>query len=206
MADARENGPFGWAAASRARPGETATGDLVVVRTVPGGTFVGALDGAGHGEPAARAAATARDELHDLAGPDLAAIVMRCHEVLRSTRGVAMMLAFLSATAGTLTWLGVGNVVGTLVSADGLGPRRQAWLATLGGVAGHALPPLVPGRLTLSHGDVLVLATDGVSAAFADALELSGLPQDIANRIVERHWTGTDDAVALVVRHLGAAT
>jgi len=81
-----------------------------------------------------------------------------------------------------------------------MGPR----VTTRGGAAGQELPLLQPDQLTLRHGDVLVLATDGVEAAFADALDLSGLPEDIAERIVERHWTGTDDAVALVVRYVGA--
>ena len=206
MPDVRPRSAVAWGAASRPHPGHHATGDLTIVAPVAAGTLVAAVDGAGHGREAVRAAQRARGVLVEHAGPDLAGVVARCHEALRSTRGAAMSLAFVSIAAGTLTWLSVGNVTGTLVTGDGLGPRRQAWLATPGGVAGHQLPVLRPRQLPLVRGDVLVLATDGVDAAFADALELSGRAEAIAERLMERHWTGRDDAAAVVVRYLGAAS
>ena len=205
MPDVRPRPAVAWGAASRPHPGHRVTGDLTVVTSMEAGTLVAAVDGAGHGSEAVRAAECARGVLEAFAGPDVAGVVTRCHEALRSTRGAAMSLAFVSTAAGVLTWLSVGNVMGTLVTGDGLGPRRQTWLATPGGVAGHQLPALHPRQLPLRRGDVLVLATDGVDAGFADALELSGSPEAIAERLMERHWTGRDDAAAIVVRHLGAA-
>jgi len=74
---------------------------------------------------------------------------------------------------------------------------------TAGGEAGQGLPDLRPDDVDLERGDLLVLATDGVRATFAEFLGLAGSPQDIARRIVERSWTETDDAVALVARYLG---
>jgi negative regulator of sigma-B (phosphoserine phosphatase) len=203
---ARRLSELTWGAAARTCPGETASGDLAVVRQVPGGTLVAALDGTGHGEEAARAAGAARAVLERLGGAELSSVVDGCHEALRSTRGAALSVAFISTATRTVSWVGVGNVLGLLASGDALFPRRVRWLGTPGGVAGHALPRTRPGRLEVRHGDVLILATDGVRAAFADRLELAGRPRDIAERILSRHWTGTDDAVALVVRFLGGAT
>lgn len=192
-----------WGSAARITPGEAASGDLAVVRTVERGTLFGVVDGAGHGREAARAAAIARDVLDDLAGAPLPRLVRACHDALASSRGVAMGIAFVPERAAQLTWLGVGRVHAAVLRGDGLGPRRERWLCTAGGEAGQVLPDLRPDDVDLERGDLLVLATDGVRATFAEFLGLAGSPQDIARRIVERSWTETDDAVALVARYLG---
>jgi phosphoserine phosphatase RsbX len=59
------------------------------------------------------------------------------------------------------------------------------------------------GCLGMRPGDVLVLATDGVDAGFADSLELSGSSQTISERILADHWKPPDDALVIVVRYLG---
>jgi hypothetical protein len=57
--------------------------------------------------------------------------------------------------------------------------------------------------LDLTPGDVLVLATDGIAAGFADSLDVSGSAQAITDRIMARHWLATDDALVVAVRYLG---
>jgi hypothetical protein len=57
--------------------------------------------------------------------------------------------------------------------------------------------------IDLLTGDVLVLATDGVGAAFADSLDISGSTQAISERILADHWRPTDDALVVAVRYLG---
>ena len=58
--------------------------------------------------------------------------------------------------------------------------------------------------LDVRPGDVLVLATDGIDAAFADSLDVSGSPQAISERILAVHWKPPDDALVVAVRYLGA--
>jgi negative regulator of sigma-B (phosphoserine phosphatase) len=58
--------------------------------------------------------------------------------------------------------------------------------------------------VTMRPGDVLLLATDGVDASFADSLQLSGSSQTISERILSDHWKPPDDALVIVVRYLGA--
>ena len=169
------------------------------------GTLFGVVDGAGHGGEAARAAAIARDVLDDLAGAPSPRLVRACHDALASSRGAAMGVAFVGERAAQLTWLGVGRVHAAVLRGDGFGPWRERWLRTAAGEAGLALPELHPEEVELERGDLLVLATDGVRPTFAEFLGLAGSPQDIARRIVERSWTRTDDAVALVARYLGPA-
>jgi negative regulator of sigma-B (phosphoserine phosphatase) len=189
-----------WGAATRTCPGETVAGDLVCVRRTDAGTLFAVVDGAGHGAPAAWAATVARDVLVRMAGREPTAILAASHEALKPTRGAAISLAFVPRTGRTLSWTGVGDVMGTLLAADGHGVRPRASLRTSAGVAGHLLPEADASTVALGHGDVLILATDGVDGAFADSLRLSGRPEDVADRVIGGHWTGTDDAAVLVVR------
>jgi negative regulator of sigma-B (phosphoserine phosphatase) len=58
--------------------------------------------------------------------------------------------------------------------------------------------------LEVRPGDVLVLATDGIEAAFADSLDISGSTQAISERILADHWKPSDDALVVAMRYLGA--
>ena len=204
VAEARGSQLLAWGTAARSRSGETATGDSAVVTPVPGGTLVAAVDGCGHGDEAARAARIACDLVRRAASTDLVSLASQCHSLLRRTRGAAMSLAFLSFAA-TITWLGIGSVQGRLLSGSRRSMSRASRsLRLVSGVVGHNVPSLTTATLTLEHGDVVIFATDGIAATFADALELLGHPQEIADRIVADHWKGADDALVLVARYLAA--
>ena len=134
---------------------------------------------------------------------DLVWLVQRCHDALMGTRGAAISLAFLSPSERGMTWLGVGSVEGRVVSADPSARRPKGSLALAGGVPGHELPAVRTARLDVEPGDVLVLATDGIASAFADALDISGSTQAISDRILADHWKPPDDALVIAVRYLG---
>jgi phosphoserine phosphatase RsbX len=192
-----------WGSTSRFRAGETTGGDLGMVVTVPRGTLVAVIDGAGHGPDAARAAAAAADVVRGFAGDDLRLLVRDCDEALRPTRGAAVSIALLSIADRQLTWAGVGNVEGRLVRSQTKQQRRNVSLPLVSGVLGRGLPRVRPTTVDLELGDVLILATDGVSASFADWLHPTGRPEEIAEGIVEDHGKAADDRLVLVVRYLG---
>ena len=123
---------------------------------------------------AARAALTAADVVRASPTPDLVTLLQACHVGLRGTRGAAISLAFLSAAGGGLTWLGVGSVEGRVLSGDPSSRRPKGSLPLAAGIPGHHLPDVSTATLPMAPGDVLVLATDGIDAAFADALDTSG--------------------------------
>jgi negative regulator of sigma-B (phosphoserine phosphatase) len=102
-----------------------------------------------------------------------------------------------------MTWLGIGNVEGRVLSGDRSARRPKGALALGSGVLGHELPRVRTATLDVRPGDVLVLATDGIEAAFADSLDISGSAQDITERILAVHWKPTDDALVVAVRYLG---
>jgi phosphoserine phosphatase RsbX len=195
--------PVEWGVAARCREGEATCGDRGVVTLMPEGVLVAAIDGLGHGAEAARAAGTAAEVVRSHPSRDLVLLAQRCHEALKGTRGAAISLAFVSPSERGLTWLGVGNVEGRMLSGDRSATRPKGSLALERGVAGHELPALSAAALAVRPGDVLVLATDGIHPAFADSLDVSGSTQAIAERILTEHRKPLDDALVVAVRYLG---
>lgn len=194
-----------WAVAALALPGQVESGDLHLVATSPHGALVAAVDGLGHGPEAAIAARVAVETLQRFAGLPVASMFERCHRALQSTRGAVMSLASLDNGIETMTWSGVGDVEGLLLRADPQARPRFEALVARGGVVGYQLPPLRVSTLPVAHGDVLILATDGIRSGFGQGLTPSAPPQAIADHILRHYGRGTDDALVLVVR-LGGRT
>ena len=192
-----------WAVSTRCRRGETLSGDLAIVKLLSDGALVAAVDGLGHGSEAARAARAAERVVLHSDSRDLVPLVERCHAAMSDTRGAAISLAFVSARESRMSWLGVGNVEGRVLSGDPAARRLKGSLALFNGVPGHQLPYMRIATLDLVPGDVLVLATDGIAAGFADSLNVGGSAQAISDRILARHGTVDDDALVVTVRYLG---
>jgi negative regulator of sigma-B (phosphoserine phosphatase) len=192
-----------WATATRVRPGERVAGDLAVLAPAPAGAIIAAVDGLGHGPAAARAARVAVREACLSAEADIATVTRRCHRVLRYTRGAALSVGLVASARRSLTWLGVGNVEGRLLRAISGRRSAQESLLLAPGLPGRDLPELSPKTLPLDRGDVVIFATDGVAQCFADDLDVSGSPAEIAERIMTRDWKADDDAVSVVARYLG---
>jgi len=197
-----------WGTATAPHPAQSVSGDVALVISLPEGALVAAIDGLGHGHEAARAAQIAREIVGKAAGVDIVALAHRCHRALARTRGAAVALAYLSFAASTLTWLGVGNVAGRLITGDQRtrAPSASASLRLRRGVVGHQLPAIGTVTLDIRRGDILILATDGIAPGFGEALDVSGSPQRIAERILAEHWTVADDGLVLVLRYLGIGT
>jgi negative regulator of sigma-B (phosphoserine phosphatase) len=192
-----------WGVTTRRRRGEPACGDLAVVIVLPDGALVAGIDGVGHGAEAARAAHVAAAVVRKATGHDLVGLMGRCHEALRGTRGAAISLAFVSTRGQGMTWLGVGNVEGRVLSGDPAATRPKGSLALRSGLPGHELPHVRPSTLDVRAGDVVLMATDGIHRNFADSPETSGSAQAISERIMAAHWRPSDDAMVVAVRCLG---
>jgi phosphoserine phosphatase RsbX len=188
-----------WAAAAAVLSGQTESGDRHYVRCRSGSAMVAAVDGLGHGAEAAAAARTAIDALEEYADESLVELLRRCHECLRPTRGAVISLASINFRDDMLTWLGVGNVAGFLLRADRGLPTETLLLRS--GVVGDHLPPLQTAELRVVPGDVLVFATDGVRADFAESIVVNGSLQTNADQILANYDKGTDDALVLMARY-----
>ena len=181
--------------------GESRSGDLAVFAAYEGGALVATVDGLGHGPPAADAAEAAGAQFRAHAGEPPERLLKRCHDSLRSTRGVVATLAWFDLDTGELTWTGVGNVEGRLVRADRQGDSNDS-PTLFGGVLGWSLPAVRLVHTRLGPGDCVVMATDGVAADFGSSLQ-PGIPApQQARRVFESNARGSDDALVVAVRYL----
>lgn len=194
-----EPGLVEYATAGVTVPGEKQSGDQYVVTATPQGTLVAVVDALGHGGEAAEAARIAVAALQEHAGESLIALVQRCHEEMKATRGAVMSLAFFHAMNRAITWLSIGNVEGILVRKDPRAPRET--IVMRGGVVGFQLPLLQPLVIPVSPADTLIFATDGIRSGFEQGLCISRPLQQIADDICAQHSKGTDDALVLVARY-----
>src|SRR5258708_29339129 len=114
-----------------------------------------------------------------------------------------MSLVAFDILDGLMTWLGVGNVRGVLRrSGSSSNPSREELLLRAG-VIGGQIPPLQAAVLPVSHGDTLILASDGIRGEFAQGRVSSELPQRLADTILLKYAQSNDDAIVLIARVLG---
>lgn len=184
-------------------PGQGESGDRHLVCCGGNGILIAAIDGIGHGEEAANAAEAAISFLKASPNEPVISLVERCHEGLRSTRGVVLSLASIDLEHGLMTWLGVGNVQGVLMRAGAQRGTVEEVLLLRGGVVGSQLPALQAAVLPIAKGDTVVFVTDGIRSEFVEGLSAMESPQRAAEKILKQHSRGNDDALVLVVRLTG---
>jgi len=182
-------------------PGQQECGDRYVVAPFADGVLVAAVDGIGHGAEAAKAARIAGNILKSRPHEALVPLIKHCHDELRGTRGVVMSVASFNYPEMIMTWAGVGNVEGKLLSRDTLSQPRTLLLSV--GTLGHQLAPVYPTVLPIKPGDTLIFSTDGVREDLDQHLNLKQSPQQLAEDIMARSARHTDDALVLVGRYLG---
>ncbi|MEM6106306.1 SpoIIE family protein phosphatase [Mycobacterium sp. 050272] len=206
----RENGrlgPIEWANAGRPLPGEHTSGDRkIAVAIGDDAALFGVVDGLGHGPAAASAAMRAVETVQRAPGERLEVLIQLCHRVLGGTRGVAMTLARVDFGAKTLTWTGVGNVSAHLVSKDVTGAHIRSSARLAAGIVGYRIPEIRPAQVVpLRVGDLIVLASDGITEDHLDHIDFAASAMVIADHILGKHAKETDDAMVLAARHRGAS-
>jgi negative regulator of sigma-B (phosphoserine phosphatase) len=201
--------PEGWPSelelgvAGIAIEGEERSGDLAVFAPYDKGGLAVVIDGLGHGPEAADASAIAERVIREHASASPAALLARCHEALRKSRGVVLTAAWFDLEYLEISWAGVGNVEARLIRGDAVYGDRHDSALVLGGVVGYNLPAVRPAHTELRHGDAVAFATDGIDADYSASLTPGLSAQRLAERILERHARDTDDALAAVVRYVG---
>jgi serine phosphatase RsbU (regulator of sigma subunit) len=198
----RHGGVVTWGIASLPIAAEELSGDLCSVWCPSDGALIAVVDGSGHGPEAAAAARMAADIMEPHPQESPVALILRCHEHLRGTRGAAMTLASLNLLDRTMTWLGIGNVEAVLCRA-GDAERQEAERVLLrSGVVGFRLPPRLKAEvIPLKHCDTLIMATDGVKPEFADDAAIGGDPKHVAGRLLSQHNALRDDALVFVAKY-----
>jgi hypothetical protein len=177
---------------SRPYKGLSICGDSFVIEEREGAVLAAVVDGLGHGYESSVAAERASEVIRDLADKSVEAILRRCHEELRITRGAAVGVLKVEAD-GAGEFCGIGNI--EVQSLNGQAPS----IFCLAGIVGHNLRSFKVMSVTMKPGDIYCLMSDGVSTRGNLKSCLPGPPETVARRIVEHWGREHDDATALVV-------
>jgi hypothetical protein len=120
------------------------------------------------------------------------------HEGLRPTRGGAAAIALIQPGARRLTYTGLGNINGVVLSAQG-----QHHLVSHNGIVGHQASRIVEFHYEWTPDSVLVMHSDGLSGKW-DIDRYPGLlarhPGLVAATLYRDYVRGRDDASILVAR------
>jgi serine phosphatase RsbU (regulator of sigma subunit) len=117
-----------------------------------------------------------------------------------------MSLARVDFAARTLTWTGVGNVSANLVSKDATGVHIRSSARLAAGIVGYRIPEIRPAQVvSLRGGDLIVIASDGITEDHLDHIDFAASATVIAEQILAKHAKETDDAMVLAARHRGVS-
>src|ERR1700742_2810922 len=117
-----------------------------------------------------------------------------------------MTLARVDFAAGTLTWTGVGNVAANLVAKNVTGTHIRSTARLTAGIVGYRIPEITPAQvISIRAGDLLVIASDGISEDHLEHIDFAASASVIAKEIVSKRAKETDDAMVLAARHRGAS-
>jgi hypothetical protein len=136
----------------------------------------------------------------------LLVLLRRCHDRLRGTRGIALSMASFDAATSSMSWVGVGSVVGILVRGVPEPNSNRDALLLRGGTVGRMLPQVVIDTIRVDPGDVLLFATDGIDPDFSIDVLPPGEPQRQADYVLQRRHKGHDDGLVLVAAFHGRPT
>ncbi len=177
---------------SRPYKGLSICGDSFVIEEREGTVLAAVVDGLGHGYESSVAAERASEIIRELADQSVDAILRRCHQELRVTRGAAVGLLKVDA-AGEGEFCGIGNI--EVQALNGHAPS----VFCLAGIVGHNMRSSKVMRVTMKPGDIYCLMSDGVSTRGNLKSCLPGSPETVARRIVEHWGQDHDDATALII-------
>jgi hypothetical protein len=177
---------------SRPYKGLSICGDSFVVEEREGEVLAAVIDGLGHGYESSVAAVRAVEVIREHADLSVGAILQRCHQELRPTRGAAIGVIKVAAN-GEGEFCGIGNI--EVQSLHGQPPS----IFCLAGIVGHNMRTSKVMRVAMKPGDIYCLMSDGVSTRGDLKSCLPGPPEAVARRIVEHWGRDHDDATALIL-------
>jgi anti-sigma regulatory factor (Ser/Thr protein kinase) len=184
-----------------AKPGEPVSGDGWTVEIYRDQLSVLVADGLGHGVEAHNAARLATEQLaaHPRYGP--LELIEACHGALARTRGAAVAVAKLVASAGQGSFAGVGNIVCRVENAS-----ASRHLISYSGIVGHTMRKTQELAFAWPAGALLILHSDGLGTHW-DLAAYPGLaarhPALIAAVLYRDYDRGRDDVSVVVLRNRG---
>ena len=156
-------------------------------------------DGLGHGPQAAEAADEAIKTFRAHSSLSPGAILARVNDALRKTRGAAAAIAEVRPLSGTITYSGVGNITGNLMTAGNLGRNMVSHNGTLG----HIVPRIQEFTSEWPRDGRLIMFSDGLLTRW-DLSQYPGLttrPAAVIAAVLLRDLRrGRDDSSVFVLQ------
>jgi hypothetical protein len=181
--------------------GETASGDNLAWEINGDRCIVLMADGLGHGMQAAEAADEAIRVFRAHSSESPASLISRLHDALKKTRGAAAAIAEVRTLAGTLTYAGVGNISGSILSHT-----LSRSLVSHNGTLGHVMARVQEFKVEWPKDGILVMHSDGLQSRWELSRYpgiLARQPAIIAGVLLRDFRRERDDASVLVLK--GAA-
>lgn len=178
--------------------GEAVNGDAYCIRPHGDGWTVLVADGLGHGPQAAQASEAAVRVFRQHEREQPARILAAVHAGLGHTRGGAVSVARYEPERGMLTFTGIGNVAGAVVTDDAA--KR---MVSLPGTAGLVARRIQEFEHPFAPRSLLVMCSDGVGTSWSlDAYPglVAAHPGLIAGVIYRDFARGRDDATVVVAK------
>jgi anti-sigma regulatory factor (Ser/Thr protein kinase) len=156
---------FAVAGVSVAHVGEPVCGDAwyAVWRQTQGELLV--ADGLGHGVAASEAAMQAVRVFSSSRASSAPVLVEELHQGLRGTRGAAIAVAAVDLETEVVKFAGLGNVGGSIITAE----RKRTNLVSQNGTAGHVARRVSEFSYPFRAGSILVMFTDGLMSSWDPA-------------------------------------
>lgn len=180
-------------------PGFDAGGDAYAIRPGRHSTTVMLMDVLGHGPTAAEDAATGLKAFETAGSASLEEFERQISDALGGSRGAAALIVEIPHTPGKLRAVGLGNVRGDIVTADG----SRCGIPSQPGILGAATRRPRPTEHDWPEDATLILSTDGLKST-PRVPEPRSLffrsPQIIAATLYKLRRRGSDDAGVVVVR------
>lgn len=184
---------------SKARHGETVSGDTWMYASSDRQMVCAIADGLGHGPLAAKASTCAIESLRTHRASPLTEQISRTHGVLRSTRGVALGIAEIHRDQQIVKFAGIGNIMAVIIEN---GTTRH--MVSHNGILGHQMSRVTEFQYPWSESAILIMCSDGISTHW-DLKSYDGLlnrdPSLIAAVLYRDFTRGRDDTTVMVYKH-----
>jgi len=179
-------------------PGESTCGDNIACEIHGDRCIVLVADGLGHGPQAAEAADEAVRIFKVYSSNPPGDIITRLHDALKKERGVAAAVAEIRPLAGSLTYAGVGNIAGSILSNT-----LSRSLVSHNGTLGHVMARVQEFKMEWPKDGILIMHSDGLQSRW-DLSRYPGIlarqPALIAGVLLRDFRRERDDASILVMK------
>jgi anti-sigma regulatory factor (Ser/Thr protein kinase) len=192
--------PFEIRAVMVPKSGETFSGDGWCMLPYQDKWVIISLDGLGHGPHAHEAATEAIHFFTQYLSDNPVTILKQIHQEIRRTRGAVGAITIMHTKENMLTFCGIGNIAGKIVSPEG-----SKNLLSYNGTLGHNIPNTINNHIhPWNEASLLVLHSDGLKSKW-DINKYPLLKRHdasvIAAVLFKDHTRRTDDVLVIVGKH-----